>query len=275
MQPEPRLTEVLHGPAEIVLDPRARTVTVGEQPLILTRLGFDLLAVLLHRRGEVLTHDELASLAWGQEPIGEHGAILTGVYRLRMALDKVGATNVIRAVRGVGYTIDGPKKATPALLERPALEAAFRASLLPALLVDLEGRVVSANDAASALTGIEVATLERLPAWRDVLAQGAWSTAQPPFAAARKGHTPPRFAAAAIRPGREETQAVEVTMVPITGQLEQIGVLITLTPAAQAQLGGVNRRRDHGATRGSNGSDGDSEAASKMGSEPARHWRAG
>lgn len=264
MQPNRELSELRTGPSGIVLDPRARTVTIDDQPLLLTRLGFDLLAVLLDRRGEVVTHDELASLAWGQQPIGEHGAILTGVYRLRQALDTAGATNVIRAVRGVGYTIDGPRNASPALLERSALEAAFRASSAPAMLVDLEGHVTSANDAAAVLTGIEVETLERLPAWMAILTEAAWTTASMPFALAAGGQTPAPFVASVVRTDCE-TQPVHVSMAPIHGRTEQIGVLVTLMPATHALTGGSTGGRDRGTRRGPNGFEG----------EAGRHWRAG
>lgn len=228
-----RQSGLLHGPGEIVLDPGARTVSVDGEPIMLTRLAFDLLATLLHHRGEVLTYEDLATLAWGQQSIGEHGAILTAVYRLRMALNQAGATDVIRAVRGVGYTIDGPRSDVPELFERSALESVFRQSPSPSMMVTLGGQVRGANDAAARLFGMRVTMLERLPSWTGVLAQGSWSNAVRPFAAAAEGQTPAPFTALAIGPGTGETQIVRVTLTPIDGQLAQLGVLVTVAPVGQ------------------------------------------
>lgn len=227
MRATSRTRRLLHGPSDIVLDARARTVEVAGKPVNLTRLGFDILTVLLERRGEVLTHDELAELAWGQQAIEDHGAIQTGVYRLRLALDEAGAPGVIRAIRGVGYAIDGTPRPQPLLLERHALESALRAAPTPSLLVDPEGRVVLANDAASRLTGVEVVKLERLPSWLDVLTRESWPAVKHQFSSAVRWVEMGPPTACTIRVASGTGRPVGVRIAPIQNGHGAIGALVS------------------------------------------------
>lgn len=153
----------LTGPAGIVVDIPARQAWVHENPVELSALGFDMLCLLIERTGEVVTTDDLAQLVWGHERAGEPSYIHTAVYRLRTALGQAGATELIRNVRGVGYTLVGERRFNDLVTEQPILEAALRAAQRPQMLVSTDFKVNLANQAAAELLGYEPAELEALP----------------------------------------------------------------------------------------------------------------
>ena len=70
-------------------------------PKRLTRLGFEVLRVLLSR-GETVTNDELARSVWGHQATPDAGFVQTAVYQLRAAFHEAGAKDIIENVRGVG-----------------------------------------------------------------------------------------------------------------------------------------------------------------------------
>ncbi len=154
---------VLAGPGHLELDLRARTVTVGDEPVVLTRLGFEVLRVLLSHRGETVTNDELARAVWGHQATPDAGFVQTAVYRLRAALRRAGAGDIIENVRGVGYAVRGTRPDGDSLLTRQILEAVVRGLAQPLMVLDLQQRIVLANDALATLSGYQVAELESLP----------------------------------------------------------------------------------------------------------------
>jgi len=129
----------------------------------LTRLGFEVLRVLLSHRGETVTNDELASSVWGHQATPDAGFVQTAVYRLRAALREAGAGDVIENVRGVGYAIRGGRPDDAAVLSRQTLEAVVRSASIPLMVLDLRQRIVLANNAMAELSGYQVAELESLP----------------------------------------------------------------------------------------------------------------
>lgn len=88
---------------EIELDPAARTVRRGDQPVSLAAREFDLLHALMLNAGRVMTREQLEQhlYSWGQEV--ESNAIEVHVHHLRRKL----GPSVIRTVRGIGYTLPG------------------------------------------------------------------------------------------------------------------------------------------------------------------------
>jgi len=137
---------------------------VNENPVELSALGFDMLCLLIERTGEVVTTDDLAQLVWGHERAGEPSYIHTAVYRLRTALQHAGADNLIRNVRGVGYTLVGERRFNELVTEQPILEAALRSAQRAQMLVSVDLKVNLANSAAAALLGYEPTQVEALPA---------------------------------------------------------------------------------------------------------------
>lgn len=101
----PRPDDVLHGPGDIRVLPRSHEAYVGGRPLYLTPKEFEVLRLLLARRGEVVTPDDLSVEIWGYETFGSRNYVEAHVSRLRSKLADSGAPGVIQTVRGVGYLV--------------------------------------------------------------------------------------------------------------------------------------------------------------------------
>lgn len=101
----PRPDDILHGPADIRLLLRAHEAYVGELQVHLTPKEFEVLRVLLSRRGEVIPPDDLSVEIWGYETFGSRNYVEAHVSRLRSKLAECGADGVIGTVRGVGYMV--------------------------------------------------------------------------------------------------------------------------------------------------------------------------
>lgn len=96
----------LRGPHSLRLDLARCEVRVSETAVPLSRTQFDVLAVLLERRGEVVSHAGLARAAWGVQQVGSsRNFIEAAISRLRRAMQGAGATAVIETVAGHGYMI--------------------------------------------------------------------------------------------------------------------------------------------------------------------------
>ena len=98
----------LVGPGGLAVDIESRTVTIGELPLDLSRLEFDLLVHFLSNPKRVLTREQLLAQVWGYDFAGDTRAVDSAVKRLRAKLRAAsGAADAIEAVRGVGYRFNG------------------------------------------------------------------------------------------------------------------------------------------------------------------------
>ncbi|MEX2374410.1 MAG: winged helix-turn-helix domain-containing protein, partial [Dehalococcoidia bacterium] len=80
-------------------------VYVDGAQIFLTPKEFEVLRVLLSRRGEVVPPDDLSVEIWGYETFGSRNYVEAHVSRLRSKLSDVGAPGAIQTVRGVGYLI--------------------------------------------------------------------------------------------------------------------------------------------------------------------------
>ncbi|GLZ29674.1 DNA-binding response regulator [Lentzea sp. NBRC 105346] len=89
---------------DVVLFTHARTVTVGGQPLSLTRKEFDLLALLMARTGEVVSRDFIVDQVWQAHWEAPSRTLDTHMAALR---SKLGDHVRIETVRGVGYRLVG------------------------------------------------------------------------------------------------------------------------------------------------------------------------
>ena len=110
-----RLTALLRRPPtrtdllrvrQLEIDPLRRRASGPELALDLTQKEFDLLFCLASRRGEVLTRRELLATVW--DTCFDPGTNVVDVHvtRLRRKLEAAGCGDLIRTVRGVGYTVD-------------------------------------------------------------------------------------------------------------------------------------------------------------------------
>lgn len=95
----------LDGPRGIRLALLEHVLRVADAPVTVTPKEFDLLRLLLERRGEVLTTDAISQTVWGYETMGSRNFVEAHISRLRSKLGAAGACGVIETVRGVGYVI--------------------------------------------------------------------------------------------------------------------------------------------------------------------------
>lgn len=86
---------------DLEIDPAAREVRRGGELVELTYKEFELLRLLISRRGTVLTRDEIMTHVWGYEFAGESRTVDMHIKTLRRKLGE----GYITTVRGVGYKV--------------------------------------------------------------------------------------------------------------------------------------------------------------------------
>ena len=91
--------------ADLVLDPLARQVWRGEQPVTLTALQFDLLHHLLRHAGQVLSRQQLLDAVWGGGSAATSNVVDVCIGSLRTKIDGEGRPRLLQTVRGVGYVL--------------------------------------------------------------------------------------------------------------------------------------------------------------------------
>jgi DNA-binding response OmpR family regulator len=90
----------------LIIDPLAHTVTVGEQNVELTPREFDLLYTLAQEAGHIVSVDDLLARVWGAEYVGEPQVVYVHIRWLREKLeDDAAHPRRIVTVRGVGYKL--------------------------------------------------------------------------------------------------------------------------------------------------------------------------
>jgi DNA-binding response OmpR family regulator len=94
---------------ELVIDERARTVTLAARPIELARKEFDLLVALAQRPGEVVTKRELLADVWRQAYGGSDRTVDVHLSWLRRKLGETAAEpRYLVSVRGVGVRLVDP-----------------------------------------------------------------------------------------------------------------------------------------------------------------------
>ena len=110
---KPDVTEtvpVLTGPGGLRMDMECHQVTLGDVPLDLTRLEFNLLHMLLLNTNRVLTRERLLEEVWGYDFPGDTRAVDSAIKRLRARLRSIDPqADHIETVRGLGYKCSGSK----------------------------------------------------------------------------------------------------------------------------------------------------------------------
>jgi len=88
---------------DLAIDLDSRRVTVDGGPVELTRKEFDLLVLLVRRRGTVVGREEILRAVWDTDWPGTGRTLDVHVASLRQKLDR---PELVRTVRGVGYIVD-------------------------------------------------------------------------------------------------------------------------------------------------------------------------
>lgn len=91
---------------EVTLDPVTRRVNVGGEPISLTATEFDLLAHLMSNPSRVYSRDQLLSEVWGYAAVVGTRTVDVHVAQVRA---KLADADIIRTVRGVGYSAEVPE----------------------------------------------------------------------------------------------------------------------------------------------------------------------
>ena len=91
---------------DLELDLARRRVSRKGKAIALTAKEFTLLALLLRRRGEVLSRTVLAEQVWDMNFDSDTNAVEVAIRRLRAKMDDPFETKMLRTVRGMGYVLE-------------------------------------------------------------------------------------------------------------------------------------------------------------------------
>ena len=97
--------EVVVG--DLVLDPRRRTLRLGETPIELTRREFALLEYLMRNRDRPRTKQEILEHVWGVGFARDANVVEVYMGYLRRKIDAPFGRSTLRTVRGQGYLLVG------------------------------------------------------------------------------------------------------------------------------------------------------------------------
>ena len=100
----PSVTELKLSDLEV--DLVSRRVHRGDQRIDLTAKEFNLLALLLRRRGQILSRTTLAEQVWDMNFDSDTNVVEVAVRRLRAKLDEPFETKLLHTVRGMGYVLE-------------------------------------------------------------------------------------------------------------------------------------------------------------------------
>lgn len=101
-QPAERIARI----ADMEIDFARLRATRAGQRLDLTAKEFNLLALLVSRRGEVLSRTVIAEEVWDVNFDSDTNVVEVAIRRLRKKMDDPFPLKLIRTVRGVGYVFD-------------------------------------------------------------------------------------------------------------------------------------------------------------------------
>lgn len=89
------------------VDLPTRTVLSQGEPVVLTKMEFNVLACLMRREGDVVTRETLAREVWTETASTAliNNVIDVQIARLRRKVDTDGAARLIHTIRGVGFVI--------------------------------------------------------------------------------------------------------------------------------------------------------------------------
>jgi len=92
--------------ADLEIDLLARRAVRAQQRLDLTAKEFNLLTLLLRRRGQILSRTVLAEQVWDMNFDSDTNVVEVAVRRLRAKLDDPFPAKLLHTVRGMGYVLE-------------------------------------------------------------------------------------------------------------------------------------------------------------------------
>jgi two-component system copper resistance phosphate regulon response regulator CusR len=92
--------------ADLEIDLVSRRAQRAEQRLDLTAKEFNLLALLMRRRGQILSRTTLAEQVWDMNFDSDTNVVEVAVRRLRSKLDDPFPSKLLHTVRGMGYVLE-------------------------------------------------------------------------------------------------------------------------------------------------------------------------
>ncbi|MCB1997546.1 MAG: winged helix-turn-helix domain-containing protein, partial [Rhodoferax sp.] len=92
--------------ADLEVDLIARRATRAGERLDLTAKEFNLLTLLLRRRGQILSRTTLAEQVWDMNFDSDTNVVEVAVRRLRAKLDDPFPAKLLHTVRGMGYVLE-------------------------------------------------------------------------------------------------------------------------------------------------------------------------
>jgi len=135
VEPDPaRIPRPLRFGQIFELDPRAYELRRSGRPLKLERIPMEILLLLVERKGQLVTRDEIVERVWGREVFLDTDNSINGAIRkLRQALrDDPEKPRVIQTITGKGYRFvaavveEAPpaSAASPSAIPAPSIEPA-------------------------------------------------------------------------------------------------------------------------------------------------------
>lgn len=90
---------------DLVVNPMGRQVKRGSRPVALTAREYQLLLLLLERKGTVVSREQILSHVWNDQQGAASNVIEVYVRYLRQKLEDGGERRLIHTVRGQGYCL--------------------------------------------------------------------------------------------------------------------------------------------------------------------------
>lgn len=93
--------------AQFTLDERANILYVAQQSVALSENETIMMKLFINNAPAIVTKEQLFTELWGSSEFVDENILQVNMTRLRKTLDKVGMSQLIKTVRGVGYQLIG------------------------------------------------------------------------------------------------------------------------------------------------------------------------
>ena len=95
--------------ASMTLDCDRHEILIRDRTVYLTPKEFEVLRLMIHHAGKVLSVDTILTKAWGSAWVGESDLVKQYIYRLRQKIEQdPEAPRYLHTVRGEGYCFEPP-----------------------------------------------------------------------------------------------------------------------------------------------------------------------